>query len=119
MQTLLSDYTISRIRLYSNGKKVALLVLLYERMIPDLHSFCLAEGRDFSIFQKAREEFWLALKVRASHLSNCLHPLLEYERPLRLVHQRIQQDVEVEVANRLVEKGYHHDEGREGGVQEA
>ncbi|MGC2781332.1 MAG: DUF416 family protein, partial [Bradyrhizobium sp.] len=51
------------------GKKVAFLVLLYERMIPELRSFCIAEGRDFSIFQKAREEYWQSLMDSSRSIS--------------------------------------------------
>ena len=46
---------------FPSKKKLAFLVLLYERMIPELRSFCLAESRDFSIFQRAREDFWASL----------------------------------------------------------
>jgi hypothetical protein len=31
-------------------------------MVPELHDFCFSEGRDFSIFEKARKEFWQAVR---------------------------------------------------------
>jgi uncharacterized protein YjaG (DUF416 family) len=43
-------------------KKLVFLILLYERMIPELRDFCFSEGRDFSIFQKAREQFWQTVR---------------------------------------------------------
>src|SRR6266481_1897674 len=46
----------------SKMKKLVFLILLYERMIPELRDFYFSEGRDFSIFQKAREEFWQAMR---------------------------------------------------------
>jgi uncharacterized protein YjaG (DUF416 family) len=46
----------------SRMKKLVFLIFLYERMIPELRDFCFSEGRDFSIFQKAREEFWQAVR---------------------------------------------------------
>ncbi len=54
---------------FSTGKKVAFLVLLYEKMIPELQSFCVAESRDFSIFQKAREEYWRSLMDSSPSIS--------------------------------------------------
>jgi uncharacterized protein YjaG (DUF416 family) len=62
MLKLMSKETSVRLMSLPLGKKIAFLVFLYERMIPTLRSFCLAEGRDFSIFQKACEEFWLSLR---------------------------------------------------------
>lgn len=61
MLELMPKETTVRLMSFPAGKKIAFLVLLYERMIPALCSSCLVEGLDFSIFQKAREEFWRSL----------------------------------------------------------
>src|ERR1700753_3477452 len=61
MMKLMSKETAANLMSFLAGKKVAFLVLLFERMIPDLRAFCLAEGRDFSIFQKSRDECWRSL----------------------------------------------------------
>jgi len=53
----MSEQTVAHLLGLSEEKKLAFLILLYERMIPELQSFCLAEKRDFSIFQKAHEKF--------------------------------------------------------------
>ena len=50
-----------RLMSFPAGKKIAFLMFLYERMISALSSFCFAEGLDFSVFQKARDEFWRSL----------------------------------------------------------
>jgi uncharacterized protein YjaG (DUF416 family) len=57
----MSEGTRALLLAFPSKKKLAFLVLLYERMIHELRSFCLAESRDFSIFQKAREDFWRSL----------------------------------------------------------
>jgi uncharacterized protein YjaG (DUF416 family) len=69
MLKLMSEEATAHLLSFSAGKKIAFLVLLYERMIPELRSFCLAEGRDFSIFQKARKEFWQWLMGGDSSIS--------------------------------------------------
>jgi uncharacterized protein len=61
MLELMSEETRAHLLAFPTKKKLAFLVLLYERMIPELRSFCLAESRDFSIFQEAREDFWRSL----------------------------------------------------------
>jgi len=61
MLDLMSEETHARLLAFPIKKKLAFLVLLYERMILELRSFCLAENRDFSTFQKAGEDFWRAL----------------------------------------------------------
>jgi uncharacterized protein len=43
------------------GKKVAFLLLLYERMMPALISFRRAEGLELSVFLEARMKFWHSL----------------------------------------------------------
>ena len=58
MLKLMSEEATTHLLSFSAGKKIAFLVLLYERMIPELRSFCLTERRDFSVFQNARKEFW-------------------------------------------------------------
>ena len=55
---LLSEEMSARLLSFSRPKKLTFLLLLYERMIPELRSFCRAQSRDFSIFQRDREEFW-------------------------------------------------------------
>ncbi len=69
MLKLMSEEATAHLLSFSGGKKIAFLVLLYERMIPELHSFCLAEGRDFSVFQKGRKEFWQWLMGGDSSIS--------------------------------------------------
>jgi uncharacterized protein YjaG (DUF416 family) len=69
MLKLMSQETTAHVLSFSPGKKVAFLVLLYERMIPELRSFCVAENRDFSLFQRAREEFWQWLMGGDSSIS--------------------------------------------------
>ena len=58
MLGLMSDETSARLLSFSAGKKTLFMLLVYERMIPELHSFCLAERRNYSIFQKAQDAFW-------------------------------------------------------------
>jgi len=69
MLELMSEGTRAHLLAFLSKKKVAFLVLLYERMIPELRSFCLAESRDFSIFQRAREDFWRFLADDNSSIS--------------------------------------------------
>jgi uncharacterized protein YjaG (DUF416 family) len=69
MMKLMPKETTTNLLSFSAGKKVAFLVLLYERMIPELRSFCLAESRDFSIFQRAREEYWQSLMDSSRSIS--------------------------------------------------
>ncbi len=66
---LMVKETTTNLLSFLAGKKVAFLVLLYERMIPELHSFCLAEDYDFSIFQKAREDYWQSLMDNSRSIS--------------------------------------------------
>jgi hypothetical protein len=61
MLALMSNETVTQLTSFAAGKKLAFLLLLYERMIPALFTFYLAEGLDLSVFQEAREEFWRAL----------------------------------------------------------
>src|SRR6516164_6876094 len=61
MLKLISKKTVQRLMSFPTGKKVAFLLLLYERMLPALLSFRTPEGLDLSIFQEAREKFWRAL----------------------------------------------------------
>src|SRR5262249_15755245 len=69
MLELMSEGTRAHLLAFLSKKKVAFLVLLYERMIPELRSFCLAESRDFSIFQRTREDFWRFLADDNSSIS--------------------------------------------------
>src|SRR5215467_5768609 len=69
MLELMSEESRTHLLAFPTKKKLAFLVLLYERMIPELRSFCLAESRDFSIFQKAHDEFWGSLADGESQIS--------------------------------------------------
>jgi uncharacterized protein YjaG (DUF416 family) len=69
MPELISKTAAARLMSFPTGKKVAFLLLLYERMIPALRSFCLLENRDFSTYQKARDEFWRSLMGDAQSVS--------------------------------------------------
>ena len=66
---LMSNKTTAKLLSFSTGKKAAFLVLLYEKMIPELRSFCVTESRDFSIFQEAREEYWRSLMDSSPSIS--------------------------------------------------
>jgi uncharacterized protein YjaG (DUF416 family) len=46
---------------FSTIKKLTFLILLYERMLPELRSYFLASGRDFIAIEAARERFWQLL----------------------------------------------------------
>jgi hypothetical protein len=46
---------------FSRIKKLAFLILLYERMLPGLRSYFLASGRDFIVIQEADKQFWQLL----------------------------------------------------------
>src|SRR5260370_20835251 len=69
MLKLMSEETHAHLLAFPTRKKLAFLMLLYERMIPELRSFCLSEGRDFSIFQNAHDEFWRYLADGESPIS--------------------------------------------------
>jgi uncharacterized protein YjaG (DUF416 family) len=60
---------IAHVLRLSAKKKLAFLMFLYTRMLPELHSFCVAENLDFSCFQRAGEEFWQALMDDKSSIS--------------------------------------------------
>lgn len=69
MLELMSEETRAHLLAFPTKKKLAFLVLLYERMIPELRSFCIAERRDFSIFQEAHNEFWKSFADGKSSIS--------------------------------------------------
>jgi uncharacterized protein YjaG (DUF416 family) len=69
MMKLIANEVATKLLSFSAGKKVAFLILLYERMMPELRSFCLAEDRDFFIFEKARQEYWRSLLDGAHPMS--------------------------------------------------
>ncbi len=69
MLELISKATAARLMSFPLGKKVAFLLLIYERMVPALRSFCLIENREFSTYQKARDEFWRSLRGGAQGVS--------------------------------------------------
>jgi hypothetical protein len=61
MLLLLSEKQLTCLLSLPSKKKAAFLVLLYQRMVPELRSFVLAQHRDFSCFQEAGERFWSEL----------------------------------------------------------
>lgn len=61
MLELLSAQRKSFLLSFSRMKKLAFLILLFDRMLPELHSYFIASGRDFSVIQQARERFWQLL----------------------------------------------------------
>jgi hypothetical protein len=61
MLEILSAEQRSLLLSLSTMKKLAFLILLFDRMLPELHSYFLASGRDFSVIQQARERFWRLL----------------------------------------------------------
>lgn len=66
MVRLISEETLRRLLLLSTERKLAFLALLYERMIPELRSFCVTEGRDYSAFQRFHEQLWCHLTCHKS-----------------------------------------------------
>jgi hypothetical protein len=68
MLELLSKQAALRLMSFPVAKKVAFLLLLYERMRPATY-FYLAEGLAFSVFEEAREKFWRSLIQGAPPLS--------------------------------------------------
>jgi uncharacterized protein YjaG (DUF416 family) len=69
MLKLISKETTLNLMSFPVGKKVAFLLLLYERMLPALISFRRAEGLGLSVFQDARAEFWRSLVQGAAPVS--------------------------------------------------
>jgi hypothetical protein len=61
MLEILSAEQRSLLLSLSTMKKLAFPILLFDRMLPEIHSYFLASGRDFSIIQQARERFWRLL----------------------------------------------------------
>jgi uncharacterized protein YjaG (DUF416 family) len=61
MLELLSARRKSLLLSFSTMKKLAFVILLYERMLPELRSYFLASGRDFTVIQAASERFWQLL----------------------------------------------------------
>lgn len=66
MLKLISDEALGRLLAFSADKKLAFLMLLFERMLPELQSFCLVEDFDFRVLQKARDEYWRRLSGQSS-----------------------------------------------------
>jgi hypothetical protein len=58
MPKLLPEQKQSLLLSFSRLKKIAFLVLLFDRMAPE---YFLATGRDLSVIQQARERFWRLL----------------------------------------------------------
>jgi hypothetical protein len=50
-------------------KKIAFLVLLFERMDSELRSYFIATGRDLSVIERARERFWRLLSSDEAFVS--------------------------------------------------
>src|SRR5947207_13637460 len=61
MLKLISEETIARLLSLSANKKVAFMLLLYERIAPELRAFASTEKFDLFCVQRAREEFWRSL----------------------------------------------------------
>jgi len=61
MPELLPEQKQSVLLSLSRMKKIAFLVLLFERMRPELRSYFLATGRDLSVIQRAQDTFWRLL----------------------------------------------------------
>jgi uncharacterized protein YjaG (DUF416 family) len=59
----LSTSSTTRLLALSSKKKLAFLLLVLERMIPQLRAFCDEEGRSFSVFEEARQQLWRAMGV--------------------------------------------------------
>jgi hypothetical protein len=54
---------------FSKLKKIAFLVLLFERMDSELRSYFIATGRDLSVIERARERFWRLLSSDEAFVS--------------------------------------------------
>jgi uncharacterized protein YjaG (DUF416 family) len=76
MLTLLPAKQMTRLLSLASGKKAAFMLLLYQRMVPELRSFAAAHGRDFSCFQEASERFW------SSMIEISVHPWLDLRERL-------------------------------------
>jgi hypothetical protein len=61
MFTLLPAKQMTCLLSLVSGKKAAFMLLLYQRMVPELRSFASAHRRDFSCFQEASERFWSSM----------------------------------------------------------
>jgi hypothetical protein len=61
MPKLLPEQKMLLLLSLSKLKKIAFLILLFERMEPELRSYFIATGRDVSVIQQARESFWRLL----------------------------------------------------------
>jgi uncharacterized protein YjaG (DUF416 family) len=69
MLELLSAKRKSLLLSFSTMKKLVFLILLYERMLPELRSYFLASGRDFIVIQTASERFWQLLSSEQTFVS--------------------------------------------------
>jgi hypothetical protein len=61
MLRLISEESKTLLLSLSRSKKIAFLILLSERMEPELKSYFLTRDRNFIPFQMANERFWLIL----------------------------------------------------------
>jgi uncharacterized protein YjaG (DUF416 family) len=61
MLELLTNERKSLLLSFSRIKRLAFLILLYERMLPELRSYFHSSGRDFIVIEAARKKFWQLL----------------------------------------------------------
>jgi hypothetical protein len=62
MIELLSEKPLAGLLSLPSKKKAAFMLLLYQRMVPELRSFVLTRHQKFSYFQEASERFWSWLR---------------------------------------------------------
>ena len=67
MLTLLPARQMTCLLSLAFGKKAAFMLLVYQRMVPELRSFVSAHRRDFSCFQEASVRFWSSLTDDSVH----------------------------------------------------
>jgi uncharacterized protein YjaG (DUF416 family) len=69
MLELLTNERKSLLLSFSRIKKLAFLVLLYERMVPELRSYLRSSGQDFTLIEAARKKFWQLLSDDGTSVS--------------------------------------------------
>jgi uncharacterized protein YjaG (DUF416 family) len=63
---VMSDHSVKQLLSLSKRKKLAFLVLLCDRMLPSLYSFCILQAWDFTPVKTARDAFWRSLQDGAA-----------------------------------------------------
>jgi hypothetical protein len=76
MLTLLPEKQITCLLSLPPKKKAAFMLLLYQRMVPELRSFASSQHRNFSRFQEASERFWRSL------IDDSVYPWLDLREKL-------------------------------------